>query len=125
MPQNYSVKNLVISGAAGGAIRKYRFVKVSAANTFSECDAEEVSIGASKNAVTTAGEITEIVKSGIAILQAGGTITAGAFVNSDADGKAVAEASTNKWASGIALQAAVDGDYISVDLDGAGYISSS
>jgi hypothetical protein len=124
MAQNVSINELVIPAVLSGTVRKYRFMKVSGSNTYAECDAEEISSGASKEAGES-GDAIKMVSTGFAIVQAGGTIAAGAFVNSDADGKAVTESTTNKWASGKAVTSAVDGDYMTVDLSAAGYISSS
>ena len=127
MAQGYSVGGNVDTKIIGAAIRQYRFVKISTAadNTILECDAEEVDCGVSLEAGTAAADIIKYQKDGIAKVQLGGTVTRGAWVNSDADGKAVTESTTNTWASGKALRSGVSGDIVEVDLDKAGYISTS
>lgn len=111
----------------GDAIRKYRFTKWSTAAdaTILETDSEEVSCGVSTEAATAAADVLKIQRDGIAKVELGGMVTRGDFVNSDGDGKAVSESTTNKWYSGVALQSGVTGDIISVDIDMTGYISSS
>ena len=127
MAQAYRLGGTVAAFAVGGAIRVYRFVEISTTNnTITECDSEEVSMGVSLQAATASGDIIKIQKDGIAKVKVGsGGVTAGDFVNSDNDGQAVSESTTNKWASGKALRSADEGDIVEVDLDAAGYISSS
>ncbi|MHA1170138.1 MAG: DUF2190 family protein [Candidatus Hodarchaeales archaeon] len=123
LPIKAAVQEITLT--ANGTIRANRFVKVDTSDDFSvqECDAEEVACGVSLEAAAD-GDDTRVQISGVAIIEAGGSITSGDFVNSDDDGKAVTESTTNKPVSGIALQDADDGDDISVLLVNA-YLSSS
>lgn len=114
--QAYRVLGNSIGMEASGAIRKYRLVKVSGDNTIAECDGEEVSIGASMEAAGSSGDVIKVQLDGIAKLEAGGSISAGDFVNANADGDVVSESADTKYASGIALEAGDDGDIISVKL---------
>ena len=127
MATAYKTKGKIDAFTTGGAIRRYRITKWSTAadNTILEADSEEVSNGISTEAASTSGDVIKIQRDGIAKVEAGGSITRGDFINSDADGKAVSERTTNKWYSAVAIQSADNGDIISVDLDMAGYISSS
>ena len=127
MATAYKTKGKIDAFTTGGAIRKYRIVKWSTAadNTILETDAEEVSCGISIDAAGTSGDVIKIQRDGIAKVEAGGSMTRGDWFNSDADGKAVTESTTNKWASGKVLQSADNGDIISVDLDMTGYISTT
>ena len=101
---------------ASGVIRKYRLVKVSGDNTIAECDAEEASIGSSIDAAGASGDVIDVQVYGIAKVEAGGSVTAGDFVNADADGAVVSEAADAKNASGIAIFGGDSGDIISVKL---------
>lgn len=62
------------------------------------------------------GETGDVIHSGIAIVTAGGTITRGALVTSDAAGVAVASSSYGNRIGGVALTSAVDGDLFPVLL---------
>lgn len=114
--QAYRNTSAVLGMEASGAIRKYRLVKVSGDNTIAECDGEEVSIGASIDAASASGDVLDVQVTGIAKVEAGGSVTAGDFVNADADGKVVTEATNLKYASGIAIFGGDSGDIISVKL---------
>ena len=116
---------------AGGTIRPNRFVKASTAadNTALEADANEAVIGVATNANNDAftsdnhaiaGQ-SVTVRFGVAFVEAGGAITRGGRVKSDADGKAVAVATsgtTNQESAGTALESASgDGAIIKVFIN--------
>ena len=71
---------------------------------------------------TDSGDEATVQCAGIAVVEAGGTITAGDLVSSDADGKAVSltlsAVSDVAKICGIALDDASNGDYINVKLGG-------
>lgn len=87
------------------------------------CGAAAQPIGVSINAVDS-GQTAGVYIGGIVIVEAGGAITAGTHVQSDAAGKAVAmtavaadAAALNKSACGVAMEAATaDGQFIRVKL---------
>lgn len=106
------------------AAKDYRFVIVATENTGTIAgDSAANVIGVSTNNPAS-GETLAVQCSGIAKVTCGGSVTVGAYVNSDANGKAVAESTNNNPIDGIALQAGDDGDVISIVLTHM-YISSS
>lgn len=106
----YEIPNLRFSMPAGGVVARHRFVSVSEGAGV-QATASTAVIGVSMNQ-TKAGEVLEIAD-GIVIVEAGGAVTAGALVASNADGKAVAGESGNA----IAITAAgAAGDFIAVKL---------
>lgn len=88
----YEIPNLRFSLPAGGAVERCRFVSVNSDGAGIQATAATQIVGASMNLVTAAentagGHIVEVAD-GIVMVEASGTITAGALVYSDADGKA-------------------------------------
>ncbi len=106
---------------AGGAISKRRFVKFGTDDraVVQAAAATDSIIGVSTDVDTVIGEPTDVIHGGIALVQAGGAITRGQEVTSDANGKAVAAtpaAGVNNRIAGIALQSAVLDDLFTVLL---------
>jgi len=110
---------------AGGTIRPYRFVKVSTAadNQCLESDANELSIGVVAGSTrqfdsanhAEDGDQTTLQMGSIVMVECGGSITRGGGIESDADGKAVAETTsgtTNRQSCGIALESGASGEII-------------
>lgn len=106
---------------AGGTINPYRLVKFGGADTtlLQAAAATDALIGASGQVGAASGEVLDVTLLGIAEVQAGGSITRGNMVTSDANGKAVV-ASDGNVIAGKALMSAVDGDIIPVLLHAAG-----
>lgn len=124
------VGQFTVAALAGGTIRPNRFVKVSTAadNTVLEADANErvcgVCYGSSEDFTSTShvtsGNQCMIRAGGIVEIEAGGSITRGALVKSDADGKAVAAATTGttlQWVAGEALESGADTKMIKIKLN--------
>ena len=107
-----SQKGINVSIKAGEALTKYRFVDFSGKHT-----ADKPAIGATIFDVDEGDQAT-LQSRGVAVLEAGGAITAGNLVKSDANGKAVNAGTT--WdvkVCGLAIdQAYYDGDFIGVKL---------
>ena len=106
---------------AGGAIAKRRLVKFGADDktVVQAAAATDLILGASTDVDTVTGEPTDVIFGGIALVQAGGAITRGQEVTSDANGKAVAASpavGVNNRIAGIALQSAVLDDLFDVLL---------
>ncbi len=103
-----------LTAAADLSARKHSFVAVSGAK-----QVNLPSAGARADAVLyndpASGAAADLVVSGVAIVIAAGTISAGAYVTGDANGQAVA-ATTGDIQNGIALEAGAAGQYISVLL---------
>lgn len=116
---------LIKTFVAGGAIARYRIVRMSAADTVVQAAAAtDALVGATTDIAADSGERTDIVMSGIAIIEAGAAIALTAFVTSDAQGRAVAAApaaGANNRIVGIPLEPAVAaGDLIRVALSPGG-----
>ena len=103
---------------AGAAIARYRLVKFGADDetVIQGAAAGDDLIGAYDGASDAAlGDGVDVMHVGIADVEAGGTITRGALLTSDATGRAVAAspgAGTNNGVAGRALASAVVGDII-------------
>jgi hypothetical protein len=104
---------------AGAAVLKRRFIKFGADDktVLQAAAATDLIVGASTDVDTVTGETTDVIVSGIALLQAGGAVTRGQEVTSDANGKAVAAApgaGVNNRVGGIAMASAVLDDWFPV-----------
>lgn len=100
---------------AGAAIAAYRIVKFSAEATVTQgAAATDALIGISNRiAAAAVGDRVEICREGIAEVEYGGTVTRGALLTSDANGKAVVAApaaGANVRIIGIAEVAGASGD---------------
>ena len=94
---------------------QFKFVTLESDGQIDLADsAGENCIGVVINDPASGGEATVVV-SGKTVVTAGGTITAGASVATDASGDAVT-ASTGNIVMGYALEAGVDGQVIAVEL---------
>lgn len=107
---------------AGAAVNPYRFIKMGAADE-TVVQAAAVSdpiIGASDSLGAAAtNDRVDVIHTGIVSVKAGGTITRGNPVTSDASGQAVAaapSAGANNYIGGLALASAVSGDLFPVLL---------
>lgn len=99
--------------------KQYFFVKVVNNNGIGQIALAgdgEFAIGVLQNKPSAAGDDAKVAISGIAKVEAGGTITAGGPVAVDASGNAVA-ASSGDIVVGVAMDSAVDGDLVGVLLD--------
>jgi len=102
---------LSLSITASGAIVAHRFVTPA----LDQAVANEYTLGVARTAAADGAQVTVDVL-GTTVAEAGAAISAGATLETDADGKAVTWA-TSGAAVGIALQAAAaDGDLIEVLL---------
>ena len=117
----------ILTCKSGGAITKGDFVKLSDGQDFTvvAAGANEDVLGVAMKAAQGSGENIPVCIFGIVKMEAGGTVTAGNAVASNAEGlpvdvadQAVDEGGTAKYTvyynhvAGIALQSGVDGDYI-------------
>jgi hypothetical protein len=106
---------LVLHYDAEATILPYRFVKVGTAPKVAQAstaadDVEGISdyLGVTYSADNERNPI-DVKKTRVAELEFAGTVAQGAKITTDADGKGVAAAATNKYYA-IALESAVDGD---------------
>ena len=108
----FEIPGLRFSLTAGAAIERHRFVSVDSNSNGITATASTPVVGVSMNKVD-ANQVLE-VSDGIVMVEAGGAVTAGAGVASNATGQAVA--STDK-AIGVAITAAsAAGELITVKL---------
>lgn len=111
-----NVSTFSLDAGADLSAKQYFFVKVGTAdNAAVVCGDGENALGVLINAPLS-GEPAAIANSGVVKVSAGGSITRGANVASDAAGEAVTAASGD-YVLGIALEAADDGDIIRVAFD--------
>lgn len=112
----YEIPNLRFSMPAGGAVARHHFVSVADEKAVTATDKTAV-IGVSMNEVTAeeiaANDRVVEIADGIVMVEAAGTIAAGANVYSDATGKAAAAGTT---VVGVAITAGVAGQLMSVKL---------
>lgn len=103
---------------AGAAIAKNRIVKFSATDTVIQAAAAtDKLVGVSDNVGTDSGDRGDVIMSGIALVEYGGTVAAGDLLTADANGKAIAAApaaGANARVIGVAMDAGVSGDIGSV-----------
>ena len=114
----YEIPGLRFSIPAGAAIVQHRFVSVNANGQAIQATASTPVIGVSMNEVTSTNELPAAkqiaeIADGIVIVEAGGTVAAGAAVASDASGKAIT--ATDK-AIAVAITAGAAGGLMSVKL---------
>jgi len=107
--------------AADYSSTPYRLVRISAADTVTRCDApsdpNKWPIGVLTDEVGAAsGDPVSVQISGIAKLEAGGTVAAGNSIATDSDGKGVKTVTVADFCIGIALEAATSGDIFSVAI---------
>lgn len=110
------MKNFV----AGADIEPYRIVKFDSADgkVIKAAAATDKVLGVSQQTITApSGQRVDVVMAGIAEVKAGGTITRGDLLTSDASGQAVTAApaaGSNNRIIGVALVSAVSGDVFPV-----------
>ena len=112
---------LIKNYTAEAAIAAYRIVKPGAADggVLQAAAATESLMGVTGSVAPASGERVDVIKSGIAQIELGGTVTRGGFLTADANGKAVAaapSAGVNNRIIGFAEVSGVSGDIIDVLL---------
>lgn len=95
--------------------RQYTFVTVDNTGKIAACDATTVPIGVLQNK-PDAGEIAEVMMTGVTKLVSSGTIAAGVKAASDANGKVVA-AATAKPSVGIVLEGGAANEILTVAIN--------
>lgn len=104
-------EGLIKNYTAGAAIAAARIVKwdTSDYQVVQAAAASDLLIGVCGMVAPASGERVDVIRSGIANLEFGGTVARGAQVTADANGKGVAAATGNR-VIGIAEISAVSGD---------------
>lgn len=111
-----TLKPTILAYKAAAAIAKGKVVKKGADDQHvAVCSAgTDKSIGIIQSAPTAAEDVCEVAVAGGAKGLAGGTISQGDLLTSDASGTLVATTSANDQVIGVAEQDAVSGDLFSV-----------
>lgn len=104
-------ETLIKQYVAGAAIAACRIVKFDTTDgtVIQAAAAADLSVGVCGAVGPASGERVDVVQAGIAEVEFAGVVARGALVTSDASGKGVAAASTNR-AIGIALVTTAAGD---------------
>jgi hypothetical protein len=111
---------LTKSFKAGAAIAASRFVKMGVADwaALQASDAASPILGVSvPNVAAALDQSVDVVMDGIELVECGGAVTRGQFVEPDANGKAVDAnivAGATKYVGGVALETGVAGDLVPV-----------
>ena len=110
---------LIKNYTAEAAIAAYRIVKPGAADggVLQAAAATDALMGVTGSVAPASGERVDVIKSGIAQVELGGTVTRGGPITADASGKGVAaapSAGSNNRLIGFAEVSGVSGDIIDV-----------
>ncbi len=115
------MKGNVLNFTAETAVPAFRFAKAGTTEgNVKLAGAGETALGATGELDTAEGRRCDVQLDGIAEVECGGSVTFGAKLASDANGKAVAAESGEYL--GIALEGGASGDIIRVKLSG-GYVA--
>lgn len=114
---------------AAEALTQFRFVTLVAGTdrAVDQADAAgELVHGVGQETISaqdaTDGRITNVRMMGVSLVEAGGNVTRGTEVTTDASGRAVTATTTGHRVAGIALDSGVSGDWIAVLLIPAGRV---
>jgi len=115
----FSLPGDIVTFTAGAAITKGQLVKVTGPMTVSPAAAAgDAVIGVAVSSAASGAKVPVVVGCPIVYVTAGGAVSAGAVVGSDAQGRAVAVTLAGNRALGIALEAAsAAGDVILVAVN--------
>jgi hypothetical protein len=107
---------------AGGTIAARTLVKfgADAKTVVAAAAVSDAIIGVTTDVAVVITEPTDVIHEGIALVKAGGTVTRGGLVTTDASGQGVAAApaaGTNNRIIGVAMEDAVIGDLFNVLID--------
>lgn len=116
---------LIKTFVAGAAVAAYRIVKFGASDSavLQAAASTDAPIGVTGILGAASGERVDVILSGVAEVEYGGTITRGALITADANGKAVA-ASAGNQIIGRAMVSGVSGDIGSVLLQPVAFVNS-
>lgn len=117
------MKGKVLNFTAETAVPAFRFAKAGTTEgNVKLAGAGETALGTTGELDTAEGCRCDVQLDGIAEVECGGSVSFGAKIASDADGKAVAAESGEYL--GIALEGGVSGDIIRIKLSG-GYVAAT
>lgn len=107
-----------INAIADGAVTANRFVKRSATgpSTVEDCDTQGEGASGVAWAGAADGEAVRVIRDGVALVEAGAAITAGASIMTDNVGRAITATATNKILGKVTEAASGPGDFIHAEL---------
>lgn len=116
----YANEGLIKTYTAGGTINQYRIVKFGASDkeALQASDATDKFagvVGLPTGTTAALGQSVDVIKSGVADVDYGGTIARGDYLTSDADGKAIVATSGDNII-GTAEKSGVSGDLGAVHI---------
>lgn len=121
------LRSISIPANADLSTKQYFFVKLTNSSGVGQAAVTgdgESAIGVLQNKPDAAGEVATVGVRGVSKVMAGGTITAGNPVASDANGEAVV-AATGDIVLGTAINSAIDGDTFPVLLDSRNAVANN
>lgn len=113
------MKGNILGFTAEDAVPAFRFAKAGTADgKVKLAGAGDACLGVTTDVDSDDGRPCDVQLDGIALVECGGSVSFGAAVESDANGKAVTASATPGFAT--ALESGASGDIIRVKLDGVG-----
>lgn len=113
------MKGNILGFTAEDAVPAFRFAKAGTADgKVKLAGAGDACLGVTTDVDSADGRPCDVQLDGIALVECGGSVSFGAAVESDANGKAVTASATPGFAT--ALESGASGDIIRVKLDGVG-----
>lgn len=117
MAMNESLTCITVQAGADLSAKQFLFVDVGTGGQLAVvASAGADCIGVLQNAPAAAGRDGQVAIAGVTKVLAGGTVTAGDKIQSDANGAAITAATTAHHVVGKAMKSAVAGDYFEVLL---------
>jgi hypothetical protein len=113
MAYNNSQTSVTLEAGADLSTNQFHFVKLDADGQLSVATDGFAAVGVLLNDPSAAGRAAEVCIGGLTRVEAGGNITAGDPVASNATGEAI-EAGTDDVILGVAVTGGVDGEVISI-----------
>ena len=118
MAYEMDVLDVSLLAAADLSGYQYRFVKLTADNTVNVCGAGEQAIGVLQNKPTGAGQAARVRVLGVSRVVAGGSVTYGQKLGTDANGAGVAKTADKAIYLGIVIDGVGSGETITALIMG-------
>ena len=110
MATENNLTSISLAAAADLSAAQYKIVQINSSGQAALANATSLTVGVLQNKPTAAGRIATVAVHGVCKCVAGGSITAGARLTSDANGNAVAASTAGDAVIGVALDSASSGD---------------
>lgn len=116
MATENNLTSISLPAAADLSAAQYKIVQVNSSGQAALANATSMTVGVLQNKPSAAGRVATVAIHGVSKVVAGGAITAGARVTSDANGNAVAATTAGDAVIGVALTGAASGDVFPIAL---------